>query len=100
MAQNGPQRPPPVQYGNTLSYCTIFLGMQVIFESQMGKKYAQNMPQPLAWVPKITPKWTKMAPKGPKIPHKAPPVRYGNTLPHCTTFGVIQVIWGSQTGEK
>ena len=36
--QNGPQRPPPVRCGNTLSHCTEFWAIKVILSSQICEK--------------------------------------------------------------
>ena len=57
---------------SAVQYSTRFVAIKVILGSQMGEKEAPNRPKPLALEPKITPKWPKMAAKGPQRPPKAP----------------------------
>ena len=88
-----PKRPSSVQYGNTLSHCTRFGPIQVIFHSKIGEKQSPKRPQLLALGPKITPKWPKMAPKG---PHQY------SMAKHCPTvsdFGPFRPLWAQKNGE-
>ena len=90
MAQKGPQRPPPVQYDNSLVPLYQIWGYSSHFEKPIKWEIGSKQAPATCSGPQ---NHSKMAQNGPQRP---PPVRYGNTLSYYTRFRAIQTCWAQK----